>query len=197
MRNGRVEADKGTLLASGIALMQRFCEANQIVAPRIRITREPTRFATCAYYRDGAIYIWPPACAALGTFGRQWSWPGHSIDRTPYGVIQHELGHYVDKAHGKVPGAAWAMRWWDLTDEKPLTGYAPDPNEWFAEMFRLFVTNPTLLAELRPKTYRLMSERWLTAEERPWREVLSGAARQIAVLEKRIVKPSPLQALPI
>lgn len=40
--------------------------------------------------------------------------------------------------------------------ELPITSYAPNPAEWFAEIFRLFVTNHGLLKQLRPKTYNIL-----------------------------------------
>ena len=74
-----------------------------------------------------------------------------------------------------------------------MTGYYPNDNEWFAEMFRLFVTNPDLLRLLRPCTHALMVARWLTVETRTWDVVLAGAARQLAVIRKRL--PAPAAAL--
>lgn len=35
-----------------------------------------------------------------------------------------------------------------------ITSYAPNAMEWFAEIFRLFVTNPDLLKLIRPKAYK-------------------------------------------
>jgi hypothetical protein len=43
------------------------------------------------------------------------------------------------------------------TAEPALTGYVPDDGEWFAEIFRLFVTNPELCWRLRPRTYNALA----------------------------------------
>ena len=129
---------------------------------------------------------WPAACAAIGTAGRQWSYPGHTVDRTPYGVIAHELGHHVDGAHGSAPSReGYGARWRVETREKPLTGYCRDDNEWFAEMFRLFITNPNLLRLERPKTHALMMDQWSPAETRAWDVVLASAPRQLELLRRR------------
>lgn len=73
--------------------------------------------------------------------------------------------------------------------EEPITSYSPNVQEWFAEMFRLFVTNPDLLMMIRPMTYRDFIERWPNkAEKRAWREVLFEANRQISAAEKKIRK---------
>lgn len=179
---------KATLFERGVERMLAFCAANDVRPPRVEISEEPTQFATCAYYRDGVIRIWPAACAHVGRSGRAWSYPGHTIDRTPFGVVQHELGHHVDEAEGNRPGAGL----WRLIEngEKPISGYAPNPNEWFAEMFRLYVTNPDLLRLLRPKTYVALACRFRPVETRSWDVVLAGAARQLAVLRKRMPRPT-------
>jgi hypothetical protein len=109
--------------------------------------------------------------------------------------VNHELGHHVDLAHGARPGLHGFWRWQEETGEKPISGYAPNPNEWFAEMFRLYVTNPDLLRLLRPKTHALMAARWQPVEHRTWDRVLAGAERQLAVLRKRLLAIQP--ALPI
>lgn len=174
------------LLGRGIDCVERFCAANGLTVPRVVETTEPVQFGVCAYYRDGHIFIWPNACALPGRQGRQWSWPGHTIDRTPFGVVAHELGHHVDRAHGARPGAHGYWRWRGEASEKPISGYCPNDNEWFAEMFRLFVTNPDLLRVVRPLTFQRMRGTWTPVETRPWREVLQGALRQVALIERRL-----------
>jgi hypothetical protein len=183
---------KSDLFQCGVARMQAWCALNSITPPRVEVTGEPELFGTCAYYRDAVIYISIPACAAIGRAGRAWSYPGHTVDRTPFGVIQHELGHHVDMAHGARPGL-FGSSWRQETGEKEISSYCPNDNEWFAEMFRLFVTNPMLLQALRPRTFAKMAA-WRSVETRPWERVLAGADRQIAVLRKRI-KPETAPAL--
>lgn len=41
-------------------------------------------------------------------------------------------------------------------------------------MFRLFITNPDLLATLRPRTAAILSEQWEPVEYRQWDEVLAA-----------------------
>jgi len=145
-------------------------------------------FGVCAYYRDNTIFIWPNACALIGVAGRSWSYPGYVVDRTPYGVLAHELGHHTEGAHG-TQGGIVAKAWRHETGEAPLTGYCPNDNEWFAEIFRLFVTNPELLSLLRPKMYVLLNKRWPNhAEHRLWNQVLASAPRQIKAAQNKIAK---------
>lgn len=154
---------KDEMFAAGVSLAEKFCAANSILMPTLR-RLDPTErnynIGTCAYYRPTTIHIMVEKCANRGFGGRAWSWPGYAIDRTPYGVVQHELGHHVDWLRG-----LFAKKIWDRSREKPLTGYLGTDkkpgtfeSEWFAEHFRLFVTNPGLSKALRPRFYAAMIE---------------------------------------
>jgi hypothetical protein len=178
---------KTDMLAAGLAHISKWCELNGITVPVVQPMHGQCEFGVCAYYRNGVIRIWTLDCAGIGTAGRQWSYPGYIVDRTPYGVLAHELGHHVDKAHG-ARGGTLSHEWRRETGhEAPITSYCPDNNEWFAEMFRLFITNPDLLAQLRPRTSRLMLERWPNrAELRGWADVLAAVPRQINAATNRI-----------
>ena len=179
--------EKRGLLFDGQVRIGNWCFLNGVVQPRVEETDEPKRFGHCAYYRDGVIYIAVDACAAIGRAGRQWSYPGYVVDRTPYGVLAHELGHHVDKAHGSAGGLV-ASAWRKETDEEPLTGYCPNDNEWFAEIFRLFVTNPELLRVLRPRTCALLRQRWPRKSVLvSWEQVLEGSSRHISAARNKVV----------
>lgn len=79
----------------------------------------------------------------------------------------------MEVAHG-ARGGIVAASWRAETKEKPLTNYCPNDNEWFAELFRLFVTNPDLLSRVRKKIYPKFLERWPNlAETRRWEEVIT------------------------
>lgn len=149
--------DKNTLFGKGMVLMSSFCDINDIPTPFINTYElDEWHFPVCAYYRKNEIHICIRKCAHVGVAGRQWSYPGYVVDRTPFGVIQHELGHHVDFSRGDDKGAYWSDYSGDLraeTKEKPITTYCPNDVEWFAEIFRLFVTNPDLLHHMRPLTY--------------------------------------------
>lgn len=177
---------KHQLKFDGEVRIGNWCFINNVSQPRVEESGEPELFGTCAYYRDGVIHIQTARCAAIGTAGRQWSYPGYVVDRTPYGVLCHELGHHVDSAHGAA-GGSFGKELQQATKESAITGYAPNHNEWFAEMFRLFVTNPELLFLLRPLTYAAMIARWpRRSVEKPWEEVLVGAPRQIQAARNKI-----------
>lgn len=182
---------KRSMFERGKALMARFCAANDLAVPAIE-EADPKRwpFGVCAYYRDHVTTIAIDKCAGIGTAGMQWSFPGHSVDRTPYGVVQHELGHHADWLSSTKRGRYYgdfsiALR--ARSGEAPLTSYCPNDAEWFAEMFRLFVTNPDLLARLRPRTHAELSTRFRPVFEDSWRARLTGAPdRTVRSIERKL-----------
>src|SRR5690606_2929539 len=144
----------------------------------------------CAYYRPSYIKVCVEACAAPGYGGRAWSWPGYVIDRTPYGVYAHELGHHVDVQLSDVRGrytGDFSRKLRARSMEQPITGYCDNDGEWFAEIFRLFCTNPDLLKRLRPVTYGLITDHVKPVVAKPWRAVLANApARTVAMAARKV-----------
>lgn len=190
---------KDELLTSGTALVTRFCEANDLEMPRVQTyAANEWRFSACAYYRPVAIHIALSNCAHPGRAGASWSWPGYVIDRTPHGVMAHELGHHVDHVLSGKKGAYggdFSVGLRAKTKEDKLTNYCPNDWEWFAEIFRLYVTNPDLLARLRPNTYEELRGRLQTVEERPWRDVLAGAPERTLLQAEKKIAEVPRQGM--
>lgn len=179
--------EKKRLFWAGIDRMIAWCRANAITEPDVVEAPEPVTYGTCAFYRSGVITIHVPSCAAVGTAGRSWSFPGYTVDRTPYGVLAHELGHHVDGAHG-FAGGRFGRYLKVECGEDSLTTYAPNLNEYFAEFFRLFVTNPDLLRLIRPRTFAVLGRQWQVVETRPWDVVLADApgGRQLNAARRKI-----------
>lgn len=183
---------KHVMAARGKALIARFCEVNGIRCPPVTFyAASEWAFDACAYYRPTRIHICVAKCAAIGMGGQAWSFPGHSVDKTPYGVLAHELGHHVDVLRSTVVDRYRGNFSSDLravSGEPKLTNYCPDDGEWFAEMVRLFITNPDLLRLLRPQTHALLIDRGLKpVVGEDWRTVLADApARTIALCERRV-----------
>lgn len=182
---------KSALATSGSAVMAGFCNLNSLPIPHINdVPTERWKFGTCAYYRRGAITICLPRCAGVGVAGRAWSFPGYTVDRTPYGVLQHELGHHADVLRGATPrpySSEFSTKVREASGEKPISSYCPDDAEWFAEMFRVFVTNPDLLRLVRPRTHRALSTTFTPLFTDSWRERLAAApARTLAAAERKI-----------
>jgi hypothetical protein len=158
--------DKLELAKRGIARMCRFCDVNGLRPPSVEIIAKDDWFVNaCAYYRAQEIKICLEHCGRPCTDapGRNWTYPGSTTDREPYGVICHELGHHVDYNSGAHPGKFWSdygIKIMELSGEKQLTGYCPNPAEWFAEMMRLYITNHALLKLVRPKTWAILKKDW-------------------------------------
>lgn len=190
--------DKHLLLARGKGLMRQFCVANSLPEPAIEeADTKSWPFGVCAYYRANVTTIAVSRCATVGYAGMQWSFPGHSVDRTPYGVLQHELGHHVDvlkstKRDRYRGDFSIGMR--QRSGESPITSYCPDDGEWFAEMFRLFVTNPDLLLQLRPRTHAQMVAHFRPVFHDTWRTRLAGAPdRTILSIERKLAPRPPVR----
>lgn len=75
------------------------------------------------------------------------------------------------------------------TREEALSGYCPNSAEWFAEMFRLFVTNPDLLSYIRPRTFSALArDGWKPAVDEDWQTVLANApGRTYDACEKKVM----------
>jgi hypothetical protein len=173
-------------VTEGITWVRQFITKNSLPPINVEIVSGNNwLFSPCAYYRRDTIYICVDKCARPCTDepSRNWSFPGNTVDRTPFGVLAHELGHHVDyhnsvTARGPYYGN-FSIDMRKMTQEKPLTGYCPNDAEWFAEMFRLFVTNPNLLSQLRPVTYLKLAETFRTVTNEPWRTILRLAPLRV------------------
>lgn len=191
-----MSGQRADLYRRGVDIVDAFLLANapnrKDLAP-VQVELDDTinaSFGVCAYYRDNVIRIDLKACALIGTAGRQWSYPGYTVDRTPYGVLCHELGHHVDRAHGRSPGVLSPAAY-VFADEPAVSSY-PDVysgtmriSEWWAEGFRLFVTNPDLLRLVRPRTYEAIRGTFKPVETRTWDQVIE-ADRQKLVARRKI-----------
>lgn len=173
------------LLHEGIGALRMFCILNKLEIPQVIIvSREDWAFDVCAYYRPTYIKICVERCAEIGRAGMQWSYPGNTVDRTPFGVIAHELGHHADYTKSTVKDryfGDYSVLTRKASGEEKLTNYCPNDAEWFAEMFRLFVTNPDLLRILRPKTYALLRESFYPITNKDWQTVLRHAPERTMV----------------
>jgi hypothetical protein len=182
---------KAEMLAGGQALVERFCALNGIEVPGLEVvSSNDWSFGVCAYYRPSTTRICLVKCAAVGVAGPAWSYPGYSVDRTPYGVLAHELGHHVDVLKSDIKRAYFgnfSVNLHTLSGEAPISSYSPNPAEWFAEMFRVFVTNPDLLRVLRPRTHAELVAVFKPVFADSWRERLAGAPeRTFAAVERKL-----------
>ena len=172
--------DKQSLLNIGRKRIADFCNANSFSVPEVIVVpKSDWSYGVCAYYRPSYIKICPELCQSpcSENKSRNWTWPGSTTDREPYGVLAHELGHHVDWTVSERKGdyyGDFSIATRSKSGEKKISGYCPNDAEWFAEMFRVFVTNPDLLKHLRPITYGLFAEKWKPVTTNSWADELGG-----------------------
>ncbi len=156
-----MDAFKLALYFAGIDAATTFLERNDITVPEFVNLDEPTRnnqrllhfIGTCGFYRRSVVHVSVARCAspAKAPMSRMWSYPRHKIDRTPIGVVAHEVGHHVDTMLGypsrSIPKDLW---------RRPVSGYEPNASELFAESMRLFILNPHLLKSGSPLRYEFL-----------------------------------------
>src|SRR5262245_18750031 len=147
-------ADRGDLLDLGWRRCLAWCQLNGVGQPALNVVpRDRWVVSECVYYRpDTPVvrgYTTPGISICLelcslpcGPAGRGWSWPCSITDRTPNGVLAHELGHHVDWLTGERKGRYHSEHCEQVmaaAGEPGLTSRADaNPAEWYAEAFRLF-----------------------------------------------------------
>lgn len=193
---GEYTNDPTELYHLGVARAEHFCHANGIKMPKVKLVPwTEWHFAACAYYRPNeGIVICIRQCGRLAPVAncQLWSWPGNTVDREPYGVIAHELGHHCDviaSGNRHTYFGDYSKQVFDRANEKPITNYDGHLSyEWFAEMFRLFVTNAYLLKLLRPRTFKILTHRWKPVSHKDWRYELGSNVppRVVKAIENKL-----------
>lgn len=184
------EHSRDDVAAAGCQLVRDFCRRHELRPPSIQHGDIPHaalhtglgRGQALGLHFRGVIMVDLDLCVMPARRpGYAWSYPGYRADITPLGVHAHELGHYVlhhlkstiSRAEWDAHRAAWASV---VHAEQPCTGYEPNEDEAFCEAFKIFVTNPDLLALGRPQRHRFLLGMGLEPlHSMCWREVLQHA----------------------
>lgn len=154
-------------LLESAAVLKKFCEINNIPKPKIAFF-DSSRSGNCGYYqwRSKVLCIDPNACAreVANPAMRSWSHPHYFTDRTVYGVLHHEFGHYLHE-YLKFPRLP--------KGRKSITSYEPSASERFAETIKLFLGNPDLLKEYCPERYaKLIAIGLKPVTKKDWKTVM-------------------------
>lgn len=195
---------RAELYELGLRRVREFCRANSLPVPATAaFAKDEWKFGVCAYYHPDTpaarewtrpgISICLEHCSGLcgETPSRHWTWPGSTTDREPFGVVCHELGHHADYLTGDKKGSYFSdygPRLMELSGEPAVSSYGDEnPAEWFAEAFRLFAANPGLLRQLRPKTFKLISEKFTPVGTLDWLKALGSnvPARVVRTLRNK------------
>ena len=183
--NPEVGLTREEMINEASSLVLEFCEKNKICAPKLDVEWRTCvvpgdKWRSKGYYAPGTSVLhvneWR---APTKTPGFAWSFPGYKADMTVYGVLAHELGHYIqDQVFD------WSKTKRDLLafkDKRDITSYEcfKNPVEMFAGMMRLFILNPDLLHMARPEHYKYLVMRGLNPlHQKPWDWVLENGHRK-------------------
>jgi len=187
--------DKVSLFKRGIEHTNKFLCLNKLDGVREinLVPKHEWPFDVCAYYRPCRIEICLDYCGwpAGWWTTRNWTWPGSTTDREPFGVIAHEVAHHVDWLAGEKRGVYWSDFGESvmlLSEEEPISSYCPNSAEWFAEMMRIFITNHALLRLLRPRTWELLRAKFIPITSDDWQRELGNQVpdRIVRALKNKI-----------
>lgn len=177
-----------------VELVKTFCELNGLPLARLEsrnvigvLPPTGTREHLGNYVSvTRTIRVYPDLCDQPG----ERSWPGWIMDLTVTGVVAHELGHHLSYCDRSYRSAFGLLR--RDVPERPLTEYAcRSAEEDLAETVMLYVTNPTLLAAMRPVRHSTLAIGGLRSPEtRHWAEVLDGSPALRAAAQCLGVKPT-------
>lgn len=144
--------------------------------------------------RSGSMYVnLNKSATPVKNPGFRWSYTGFKADLTAPGVLAHEVAHHVkwrlEKKSKETKTSLLQALSCVAMIEAPVSSYEPDLEELWAEAGRLFILNPDLLLQGRPKRYAVLHAVLDPVHDLPWREVLKNAhPRIIAAAENWIKK---------
>lgn len=167
---------KDELAEKSVKHIQDFLKKNGLPVPEFVMHEYPdakNKFQKTGHYsrKEGKVYLNAANTRnpVMKPGGMQWSYPGYKVDKTPLGVLAHEIGHHID--HTK----QFDTDSFPYKGEK-VTGYEPTVHEAIAESLRLFMLNPDLLRTIAPKRYQYFIDNGLKPTVRgSWKDVLHGA----------------------
>ena len=151
-------------------VLEKFCQLNKIKMPKIKVDSVNSDYCGIYESRNKRITVFMKACRVPTKVpGYAWSYPGYKADKTPYGVLLHEFGHYMWDNY-------YEAEFRKLPKSESVSSYEPDANERCAETFKLFLGNPDLLKVLCPTRYNLIIEAgYKPVINKSWEYVLEGA----------------------
>ncbi len=187
MIQATIDSTREVLLRQGWEEVQHFCSKNNLSTPSLRLN-DPyiPKLHCCAYYRPSYVAIDIARCSRPTQDNwRSWSFPGYKADRTPAGVVCHELGHhlwYVLKLRNSLKEWKEAIK-----ETRAVSGYEPNIEESFAETTRLFVLNPDFLRKGWAYRYWFLRERLQPVHQEDWFTVLQNAPSKVLKATKNLL----------
>lgn len=194
--------DKHVEFKRALKYVRTFLDVNKIPQVSQLITEAPSESKVGNKWREYGWYKFEDQTMFVNikksrhpvkTPGFAWTYTGFKADLTAPGILAHETGHHIHNVYSEIFGhkeflkAIFTVR----TQEQAISGYEPNSYETFAEMLRLFIMNPALLAAARPLRYEFITRvlRLNPPHNEGWRVVLTHAhPRLITAAENWINK---------
>lgn len=183
--------DKNLAWVEAVSHVKLFLQHNNVNEPTINSCAPKhtlNKWQGYGLYVNGNIHVnLKRAKTPVKTPGFSWTYTGYKADLTCAGILAHETGHYVHDVLGKAADAFLQI----VGDEPSVSSYEPTVGESIAEAFKLFILNPSLLREGRPRRAKFFDETNLSpVVDVHWREVLRHAhPKLINAAEKWITHP--------
>lgn len=161
-----------------------FCKLNNFPLPKISAGVAGPNSGFYRHNRNGGYIVVDLENSRYPVFKpnafnpRNQSFTGNKTDRTPAGVVAHEVGHYIDFNTRYTLNLVAKFRS-IIPLESSITSYDGDRDfERVAESMRLFILNPRLLEEGRPKAFEILRQRFKPIHKAPWTIMFHYAQRK-------------------
>lgn len=150
----------------GVELIQNFANVNNLPDCYIGAAHGDCRIkSACGIYeykdKTIMIYLDHASYPCMQNQARRWAYPSYKVDRTSFGIVAHEYGHFISDTllhKNKHSKAVWKALYTLTKESERVTGYSPNMEEGFAETCKLFITNSDLLRLACPSRYRFLTE---------------------------------------
>lgn len=188
---------KADAVVAAVVYVEKFLDHNSL--PRVkRYLWEPNdelkppgsnRWHANGWYWNGNLFVnVKKSRVPVKTPGFQWSFTGFKADLTAPGILAHETGHHAHFSKFDTRELLGALRK-VASEEAQVSSYEPNVYEVFAEAMRLFILNPNLLREGRPKRFKLITDLGLRPlHDVDWHKVLEHAHPKLIAAAENWIK---------
>lgn len=120
-------------------------------------------------------------------FSKNYNYTCWKFDITPVGVICKQTGYHIDQIHD-FPSK---KKEWTSIKESPVFIKENDPSEDFSDCVRLFICNPDLLKNGRPKRYEYFRDvlNLRKVVDLPWKIILKNCPDDAIQATIKWIKP--------
>jgi len=179
---------KEVLLNIGLEIGRKFCDVNNLSNIKsFELNNNLSSFGLFENKKSKISLNIKKCKPPTKTPGFCWSYPGYKADLTPYGVVLHEYGHHIHSLDVKNIKNLFEEK---TKSENFVTSYEPNVFESIAEAFKLFLGNPDLLEQGRPKRFNIFFKdlKLKPVINSTWKDVLNNAHPRFIDLAEKWIK---------